>query len=424
MKIQLLLTGNEIMSGQTVDSNSAMIAEQLEPKGYIIDRKVTIGDNLDDLVNELQSMSAASDVLIVNGGLGPTIDDLTSKALGIVTGLPLVRNDIALQHLEEMSGRYKLKLNDANLKQTLLPEGVEIIPNPVGTAVGFSIKHQNCLIMCTPGVPRELRKMLSDCIVPSICQQFPNDSAVSTIRFQTFGLGESNLQQLVTNEYQDWPEEVELGFRAGLTLLEVKLTISTPDHKAIQQECYQRLKKMIGDYIVAENNIGLAEAVISQLVAKGQKITVAESCTGGLIASSITEIAGASKVFEAGFITYSNEMKQRMLGVTDLQLSDGAVAEQVVKAMAEGAIRQSEADYAIAVSGIAGPDGGSDEKPVGTVWIAWGNKENIKTKQLLFNVSRLRFQELVSATALDLIRRDILGITEPPRYFSSRIAKA
>jgi nicotinamide-nucleotide amidase len=424
MNIQLLLTGNEIMSGDIVDSNSAMIAELLAAEGYVINRKVTIGDDLDGLVDELQQIAADCDVLIVNGGLGPTIDDLTSQALGMVTGQPLVNNETAYQHLQMFSERYKMSLNAANLKQAMLPAGVEIIPNPVGTAVGFSIEHHNCLIICTPGVPGELKKMMNQSIVPLICQRHPNNAAVSTLRFQTFGLGESSLQQLLSSDYSDWPKEVELGFRAGMPLLEVKLTIHTPAHLTIQQQCYSRLKSLIGDYIVGENNTGLAASVIALLAQNQQQLTTAESCTGGLIAASITEIAGASQVFEAGFVTYSNAMKQQLLGVTEQQLIDGAVSESVVKAMAEGALANSAADYAIAVSGIAGPEGGSEQKPVGTVWVAWGSKQQIHTKQLLFQLPRTRFQQLVAATALDLLRREILGINAEPRYFSSRAAKA
>jgi nicotinamide-nucleotide amidase len=424
MNIQLLLTGNEIMSGDIVDSNSAMIAELLATEGYVINRKVTIGDELEGLVEELQQLAAASDVLIVNGGLGPTIDDLTAQALGIVTGQELVNNEIAYQHLQMFADRYGLSLNAANLKQALLPAGVAIIPNPVGTAVGFSIEHNDCLILCTPGVPGELKKMMTESVLPMICQRHPNNAAVSTLRLQTFGLGESNLQQLLSSDYPDWPKEVELGFRASIPLLEVKLTIHTPDHLSIQQQCHSRLKSLIGDYIVGEGNTNLAASVIALLGQKQQQLTTAESCTGGLIAASITEIAGASAVFEAGFVTYSNAMKQQLLGVTEQQLSDGAVSEATVKAMAKGALANSAADYAIAVSGVAGPEGGSEQKPVGTVWIAWGSKQQIHTKQLLFRQPRKRFQQLVAATALDLLRREILGISSDPLYFTSRAAKA
>ena len=424
MKIQLLLTGDEIMSGHTVDSNSAMIAQQLADAGYRIARKVTIGDSLPALVAELAALSLNSDVLIVNGGLGPTIDDLTAQALSEMTGQPLEENNVALSQLQQWCERRKSPLNSANLKQAILPTGVEIIPNPVGSAVGFAMTHNGCLIICTPGVPSELRVMMEQTIVELLLTRFPCKDKISTLRFQTFGLGESSLQQLINNEFEDWPEEVELGFRAGLPLLEVKLTVRQLKHQDLQQQCYQQLQQHIGNYIIGRDSTTLAEVVIQLLNQRGEHLTTAESCTGGLIASSITEVAGASNVFEAGYVTYSNNMKQQMIGVAESLLNEhGAVSEPVVIAMATGALERSAADYTIAVSGIAGPDGGSEEKPVGTVWMAWGSKDNIKTHQHRFNAPRKWFQQMVTATTLDLLRRELLSIEAAPRYFRDRTAK-
>jgi competence/damage-inducible protein CinA-like protein len=421
MKIQLLLTGNELMSGHTVDSNSAMIAEKLAVAGFTISRKVTVGDEYPLLVAELDQLSGESDVLIVNGGLGPTIDDLTAQALSEATGGPLEENLTALAHLTQWCKKRKSPLNDANLKQTVLPQGVDIIANPTGSAVGFCIEHQQCLIICTPGVPSELSVMLDQSIVAMLSRRFPDLEPRSTLRFQTFGLGESNLQQLLDNEYPDWPEHVELGFRAGLPLLEVKLSIAKREHKDIQQQCYQRVCHLIGDYIVGEDSTSLPESVVNLLQSNNQQITTAESCTGGQIAAAITQIPGASAVFEAGFVTYSNTIKHQILAVQDNSLTQfGAVSEEVVKEMALGALERSNADYTIAVSGVAGPDGGTPDKPVGTVWIAWGTRSALKTREMRFNVSRHWFQTLVTATSLDLIRREILSIESEPRYFKSR----
>ncbi|MFA7554203.1 MAG: CinA family nicotinamide mononucleotide deamidase-related protein [Spongiibacteraceae bacterium] len=421
MKIQLLLTGNELMSGHTIDSNSAMIGDLLASEGYTIYGKTTVGDNIDQLVNELQRLSLDSDVLIVNGGLGPTVDDLTAEALSRCSGQVLAENATALKHLTNWCNRRNIALNAANLKQAVLPVGVDIIANPIGSAVGFSLTHNNCLIICTSGVPNELRAMLSDSIIALICQRFPNNRQISTRRFQTFGLGESNLQQLITNEYKDWPSCVELGFRVGMPLLEVKLTIQDPEHLPIQTQCYQRLEALIGDYIIGEGGTNLAEAVIAILQQQNKKITTAESCTGGLIAASITEVAGASSVFEAGIVSYSNTMKQTLLGVPEaILLEHGAVSEEVVRAMVNGAIERSGADVGIAVSGIAGPEGGTETKPVGTVWMAWGEKNNIQTRRLQFNTSRQGFQSMVTATTLDLVRRELLGIEQVPRYFRDK----
>ncbi|WP_339339100.1 CinA family nicotinamide mononucleotide deamidase-related protein [uncultured Oceanicoccus sp.] len=419
MKIQLLLTGNELMSGHTVDSNSAMIAQQLGAKGYNIARKVTVGDDRVKLLEEMQLQSQASEVLIINGGLGPTADDLTAQILSELTGQAIEENAIAKQHLIEWCERHKLKLNEANLKQAMLPTGIEIIPNPVGSAVGFFIHHNHCLIICTPGIPSELKSMMKQTIVDLICDQFPNNKQPSTLRFQTFGIGESTLQQLVNNQLVDWPEEVELGFRAGMPLLEIKLSIQDSKHTQLQQDCYQHLYRLISDYIVGSDSTNLAKAVIQLLNQQHSRLTTAESCTGGLIASAITENAGASSVFEAGFVTYSNAIKQNIIGVDKMILqTQGAVSEAVVIAMANGAMARSGADYAIAVSGVAGPDGGSAQKPVGTVWIAWGSRDKLKACKLRLNASRKWFQQMVMAISLDLIRRELLGIEKEPRYLS------
>lgn len=420
MKIQLLLTGNELMSGHTIDSNSAMIAEFLSGKGYSIHRKVTVGDDPLELLADMKRLCETGDILIMNGGLGPTLDDLTAQLLSDLTGKPLVENPIARRHLEDWCERRKSPLNHSNLKQAILPEGVEIIPNPTGSAVGFTMIYEDCLIICTPGVPSELRTMMEQTIVDTICTRHPNDQQTDTIRLQTFGLGESTLQEMVNHDYGEWPEQVELSFRAGIPLLEVKLIIHDLSHKVIQQRCYQRLHELIGDFIIGEESTTLAESVVKLLQNSQTTITTAESCTGGLIASAITEIAGASTVFEAGFVTYSNRMKQQLVGVPELTLKTyGAVSEEVVIAMTNGALEHSGADYGIAVSGVAGPGGGSAEKPVGTVWMAWGHKDNLRTRRMTLTTDRKRFQQMVTAITLDLIRRELLSLEPQPTYYQA-----
>ena len=225
---------------------------------------------------------------------------------------------------------------------------------------------------------------------------------------------------MVNHDYGEWPEQVELSFRAGIPLLEVKLIIHDLSHKVIQQRCYQRLHELIGDFIIGEESTTLAESVVKLLQNSQTTITTAESCTGGLIASAITEIAGASTVFEAGFVTYSNRMKQQLVGVSELTLKMyGAVSEEVVIAMTKGALERSGADYGIAVSGVAGPGGGSAEKPVGTVWMAWGHKDNLRTRRMTLTTDRKRFQQMVTAITLDLIRRELLSLEPQPTYYQA-----
>lgn len=418
--IQLLLTGNEIMSGDTVDSNSSMIAQRLAELGLTVQRKVTVGDERELLVRELSQLCEFADVVIVNGGLGPTIDDLTAEILAEAARVPLEENPIARKHVEDWCGRRKLPPNAANLKQAILPAGVTIIHNPVGSAVGFQLEVNGCLVMCTPGVPGELRRMM-DKVLTTLSRRLDVAGSVNILRLQTFGLGESSAQQLIADGIDNWPQSVELGFRAGAPQMEIKLTIRGEGAVVEQQWCRQQLRTLFGDHILGEGNTTLADEVLRLLQERKATITTAESCTGGLIASMLTRVSGSSTGFEAGFVTYADRIKTGVLGVAEETLSEhGAVSEPVVIEMAEGALRQSGADLAVAVSGIAGPDGGTPDKPVGTVWLAWGHSGAIRTRCLYWPVERSLFQTMIAASALDMIRRQLLGIDDEPRYFSQR----
>jgi nicotinamide-nucleotide amidase len=241
------------------------------------------------------------------------------------------------------------------------------------------------------------------------------------LRLQTFGLGESTAQQIILDAGLDWPEGVELGFRAGAPQMEIKLSVRDRAQRDAQSQCADQLYTLFGDHIVGEGDTTLPERVLELLIERGQSITTAESCTGGLIASQLTRVPGSSAAFHAGFVTYSNEIKQSVLGVgADTLVDYGAVSEPVVIEMARGALRQSGADYAIAVSGIAGPDGGTEEKPVGTVWIAWGTGSDIRTRGLCWPVERTLFQTMIAAAGLDMVRRMLLDLDSEPRYFAQR----
>ena len=422
--VQLLLTGNELMTGDIVDSNSAMIALQFKELGLDISRKVTIADNLTMLVNEINLLAEQADILIINGGLGPTIDDLTAQALAKATQVNLAEHVEALAHLTAWCKKRGAKLNAPNLKQALLPKGCTIIPNNNGSAVGFKVTHLNCDIYCTPGVPRELKTMLAEQVTVDIAKKLPKTLIMDVVRLQIFGLGESMLQKMIDEQLPDWPKSIELGFRAGVPLLEVKLTTTCQEGHNIKSAWHTKLINVLGDHLIGqiENTpLSLAKHILVKLEDENLKITTAESCTGGMIANLLTNEAGASSICEAGFVTYSNEMKTKLLGVSEKSLSlYGAVSKEVVIEMAKGAIVKSSADFTIAVSGIAGPDGGSKEKPVGTVWLAWGHKSNIKTVCLLIPLTRSYFQKYVANIALDLIRRELIGSTKTPQYIIER----
>lgn len=422
MQLQLLLTGNEIMSGDTVDSNSSMIAQRLQREGYWVDRKVTVGDEFDVLVDELQQISRKADALIVNGGLGPTMDDLTAEALAKAAGINIVEHAGAKKHVVDWCDKRGFKANEANLKQAQLPEDVSLLPNAVGSAVGFALTLNDCLVLCTPGVPSELRAMLEDGIVPALNEAFPANQKSDILRYQTFGLGESGVQQMLTERFPDWPsEEVEIGFRAGAPLLEMKLRVAPTCSKELRQKCEQDFLSVIGDYVIGRDDTTMASAMVELLSERKQSIALAESCTGGLIASQLTSVPGSSEVFEAGIVSYSNAIKQSVLGVSQTTLEKhGAVSEACVLEMARGALNLSGADHAIAVSGVAGPGGGSDEKPAGTVWIAWGGKDDLQARRFYYPLGRSMFQTITAALALDLVRRNMLQLGSEPAYFQRR----
>jgi len=418
--VNILLTGNELMNGDIIDTNSVMLAEQLNSIGLNIRKKVTIADDLALLCAEIVLLSQTADVLIINGGLGPTIDDLTSQALAQACDVDLLLNHQAHLHLKKWAKRRKMTLNQPNLKQAYLPQGCEIIANATGSAVGISIKLGRCLIICTPGVPSELAHMLKDEIVPTLRELFPTATKTNIYRFQTFGIGESTLQALVNDKFPDWPKEIDIGFRAAMPLLELKLTTQCPQGSKLLAHWQEKISHLLGDHVLTtgkSNNITIADYLVPLLTESKQKITVAESCTGGLIASQLTAVDGASAIFEAGFVTYSNTIKSKVLDVPTITLADhGAVSKETVLAMANGALEKSNADFTIAVSGIAGPTGGTKDKPVGSVWIAWGNKQSLKAKYYYIPVARQHFQQIVAARSLDLIRRMLINSEECPNY--------
>ncbi len=420
IEVNILLTGNELMSGDIIDTNSVMFADQLSSIGLSIQKKVTIADDLCLLRSQITELSKTSQVLIINGGLGPTIDDLTSQALAQACGVDLQLNPQAHLHLKHWADKRNATLNKPNLKQAYLPQGCEVIANATGSAVGISITLDQCLVICTPGVPSELAHMLKDEIIPSLQQVFPVTNKVDILRIQTFGLGESTLQALINDKLPDWPDEIAIGFRAAMPLLEVKLSTQCRKGKALLALWQEKLSYLLGAHILSmgkNDKITLADHLVPLLIKAEKSITVAESCTGGLIASQITAVSGASAIFEAGFITYSNSMKNKMLDVPNTTLANhGAVSQETVLAMARGALEKSNADYVIAVSGIAGPNGGTKDKPVGSVWIAWGNKQTLNAKYYCIPLARQFFQQIVTARGLDLIRRMLINSKACPNY--------
>ena len=419
MKVSLLLTGNELMSGDTVDSNSAYIAQSLKDLSLVPIIKKVVGDDLSLLVSSIQELSAVSDVLVVNGGLGPTIDDLTALALSQATGSPLQQHPDAFAKLDEWASRLGFVLTESNLKQANLPAICDIIDNPYGSAVGFSCTFNDCLILCSPGVPSEFKPMVEQQILPMIREHGDLQSAINITRLRVFGVPESGLQDTVNRVFPDWPENVELGFRVQMPVVEVKIATIGEELDELNTLWAKKFEAHFADYVIGYDDLRLSQALNKALLENNKILTTAESCTGGLISSGITSEAGSSAVFHAGFVTYSNDIKHSMVGVdlTTLQ-THGAVSEAVVLEMAQGALKASDSDVAVAVSGVAGPDGGTEEKPVGTVWIAFGEKGDMQARRFFFPGSRLRVQKTTAAIAMDLVRRYVLGLPTDVDYFS------
>lgn len=417
IRLCLLMTGSELMSGDTVDSNSALIGNVMADLGVPVIEKITVGDDADLLLQQLQRLSQHYDVIFMNGGLGPTQDDMTANVLAQAAGCALNTNKAAELHVHQWCETRGLHANPANLKQAQLPVTATIFPDAPGSAVAFYLMIGQCLVLATPGVPSELRHITSRQIVPFLQQRYALSHKRQWQQYQLFGIGESSLQQLIDEQFPQLAQHFIVGFRANFPYVELKL--STLDHSEAGQLLLNELLLQLDQYLLGPAHSTAASALIQALAQHGKTVSSAESCTGGLIASDITRIAGSSAVFPGSIVSYSNAMKTALLHVPESTLQQhGAVSEATVRAMLGGLLEVMHCDYGVAVSGIAGPDGGSPDKPVGTVWIAWGNAEQQQAVCLLIPLPRHDFQRIVSTIALDLLRRQVKGITQSARYLN------
>jgi len=410
------MTGSELMSGDTIDSNSAFLGHVFNVFGIEILEKVTVGDDKQLLLEQLNRLVDTYDVIFMNGGLGPTQDDLTAQVLAAAAKTPITRHPDAERHVLQWCQARGLDVNAANIKQADLPASAIIFNDAPGSAVAFYLQLGKALVIATPGVPSELKHITLQDILPFLEQRFNLVKNGSWQQYQLFGIGESSLQQLLNEHFPTLTEAYFVGFRANFPYVELKLKPRLPETDPTQ---LQKLLRHLNAHILGPAHSSAASALVEQLHKHAKTLATAESCTGGLIASEITRIAGCSSVFPGSIVSYSNATKQQLLNVDETLLEQhGAVSEPVVKAMLVGLLHSIPANYGIAVSGIAGPDGGSKEKPVGTVWIAWGSLEQLHTVQLQINQPRLQFQRLVSAIALDLVRRQLTSQSLQPHYLS------
>lgn len=409
MKLEMICTGEEVLAGQIVDTNAAWFASTMMEQGIECQRRVTVGDRLEDLVAVFQERSHEADIILVNGGLGPTSDDLSSEAMALAKGESLIENREWRERLEAWFTRNGRVMAVSNLKQALLPESAIMIDNPVGTACGFAVKLNRAWLFFTPGVPFEFKQMVKEQFIPFVKQHFDIDGDVSLRKYLTLGRGESSLADEL--EKIELPKGMTIGYRSSMPHIEIKLFAR--GYLAISQldKIEAQIRFLLGNAIVADEKVSLAAEIHELMLSAGLSLSVAESCTGGMIASQLIDFSGSSSYLHHGLVTYSNESKVKVLGVKPETLDDhGAVSIATVEEMAKGARAILDSDFALATSGIAGPTGGTEDKPVGTVAIALATKGAVYSQMIkLPRRSRDLVRSLSTAVAFDMLRRELLG---------------
>jgi nicotinamide-nucleotide amidase len=410
MRIEVLNTGTELMLGGVVNTNLAMMARELFPLGLRLQRQTTVPDG-DAIRDALRETFGRADVLLVTGGLGPTTDDLTRDITADLLGLKLEYDEEIMRHIRERFARRGLKMTDRVGLQALRPKEATVLINPHGTAPGLyfpanggGVPH----IFLLPGPPRELQPMMRDQVVPMLAAMRPEMSAFAMRTYRVLGLGESIVEDRVGASLLAMG--LEVGYCARPGEVDLRL-IGAPD---LLTRAEMVVRERLGAHIFTSDSRSLEQVVIDTLAIRKETLAVAESCTGGFIAHQLTNVPGASRVFLAGYVTYANEAKTSALGVdATLIANHGAVSEPVARAMAEGALRAAGAHFAVATTGIAGPDGGSAEKPVGTVYVALAERGAPTIAQRhRYPTDRETFKHLTAQTALDLLLRRVDGREE------------
>ena len=407
MRIEFISTGDEVLSGQIIDTNAAWVSQYFFQQGREFTRRHTVADDLDSLVDIITETSLRADVVIMNGGLGPTSDDLSAEAAAKAMGVPLARSQAWYDHLVAKYAHSNRTLSVSNEKQAWLPQGADVVDNPVGTACGFSFQLNRARFYFTPGVPSEFKHMVSEQILPDIQQRFAPVAIPTLIKMKSFGISESALNEQLAA--LPLPASITLGFRVDFPTVEIKL-LSTV--QADLEYARTLIQAELGEFILFEGDGSFAQYLQTLMLAKGYTLSLAESCTGGLIASELIAVAGSSGYLDSSHVTYSNESKCRLVNVQeDTLIKHGAVSMEVAAEMARGARLNAGVEFGISVSGIAGPGAGSEEKPVGTVAFALASKTHTYS-QLLFipRWSRQGIRTVALYVALDMLRRELLGL--------------
>ena len=413
MRVSLLTVGDELLIGQVTDTNAAFIGQYLSEHDISLVRSMTVADTLGDIVSALAHLRQDVDAVLVTGGLGPTEDDLTLEALALHLDRPLQFDAAVFERIAHIFEHIiKRPLSDSHRRQAMLPEGAVVLTNTQGTAPGVWLEADGQVLIAMPGVPREMKYLLRAEVVPKLTARFAVSSAAHrTLLFS--GWGETQIADAIKPVVDSFDEHTSIAYLPGLGTVRLRLTARGASAHLLDtklQELSLKLRSQIPDYLfVSDDGVSLVASVHQLLDELGATVAVAESCSGGAAGFLLTQQPGASRAFLGGIIAYDNRIKHELLGVPERTLAEaGAVSEAVVSAMAQGARENLGATYAIAASGIAGPTGGTPDKPVGTIWISAAGPRGVRTKQLSLGRDRSTNMEYTAVAAINLLRRQLL----------------
>jgi nicotinamide-nucleotide amidase len=409
MLAELITIGDEILIGQIVDTNSAWMASQLNQIGINVKQITSVSDDANHILKAFAEAEERADIILVTGGLGPTKDDITKKTMSIYFGSKaMVLHQPTLDVVEKIFARYKAPLLEVNIQQAYVPDNCEVLLNEQGTAPCMLFRKNKKIFVSMPGVPYEMMNLMTSKVIPLIKAEF-NLPAVYHQTILTAGVGESFLAETIKDIEDKLPSHIKLAYLPKLGTVRLRLSSIAYANDFVKAEINQYCEEILAqipDHWVAREDIPIEKVILNLMKDNQLTLSVAESCTGGAISSIITQHPGCSAVFLGGGVVYSNDLKMKLLGVNKTTLAQfGAVSEQTVKEMAKGALQNFNSDYSVAVSGIAGPDGGSAEKPVGTIWIAVANKNEVVCKQFNFGNKRAQNIERTVMAALNLLFR-------------------
>ncbi|MET3979958.1 nicotinamide-nucleotide amidase [Mucilaginibacter sp. UYP25] len=406
MLAEIITIGDEILIGQIVDTNSAWMAQKLNGEGIRVKQISSISDDKQHILKALAEAAGRADIILITGGLGPTKDDITKHTIAEYFGVGLVLNDQALQNVENIFKKYNRPLLDVNRKQAEVPANCEIVLNNNGTAPGMWFNVDGKIYVSMPGVPFEMKYMMEEEVIPKLKRTFKLPVIIHKT-ILTVGEGESFLAEKIADIENDLPASIKLAYLPKMGQVRLRLSAYGDGEPSLQDELDEfaaRIVERVGINVVAQEDIPLEKVVLNYMAERGLTLSVAESCTGGYVSHLITQHEGSSQVFLGGGITYSNDLKENVLGVNNETLYQfGAVSQQTVTEMAEGALRQFKSDFSVAITGIAGPGGGSEDKPVGTVWIAAAKAGKTVTKKYTFGNKRTQNIERSAVAAFFML---------------------